>query len=264
MRPQGEGVREMSYQGKKHYAFVDSFRYLSACKAAEEACAPWTCEVQEALEECMGIACGNLPTLPGRSAFLTDVSGSMWGTCTSAYGTMKMAEIANLSSVIGAARAEEGVVFPFADWLERVPVNGAGNILEQARLVGKVSCGCGTEDPFWLFLLEAIAKREHWDNIFVYSDMQAGHGTQYLGDIKGAEVVGGSVSAARMIEFYRGLVNPKVNVYCIQVGGYDNTLMPEYGYRTTNLTGWTGKELVFADAMNRMWDEVDKRGPEQP
>ena len=154
------------------------FRYLSAWKAAEAERAPWTGQVQDALEECMVIACENLPALPGRSAFLADVSGSMWGTCTSAYGTMTMAEIANLSCVIGAMRAEEGVVFPFADWIERVSVNKAGNILEQARLVGKVNCGCGTEDPFWIFLREAIARREHWDNIFVYSDMQAGYGSQ--------------------------------------------------------------------------------------
>lgn len=58
-------------------------------------------------------------------------------------------------------------------------------------------------------------------------------------------------------------MNPKVNVYCIQVGGYTNSLMPEYGYRSTNLCGWTGKELVFADAMNRTWDEVESREPGQ-
>lgn len=231
------------------------FRYLSAWKAAEAERAPWTRQVQDALEECMVIACENLPALPGRSAFLADVSGSMWGTCTSAYGTMTMAEIANLSCVIGAMRAEEGVVFPFADWIERVPVNKAGNILEQARLVGKVGCGCGTEDPFWIFLREAIARREHWDNIFVYSDMQAGYGSQEL-CFDGSDQ---RVSANTMIEAYRQMVNPKVNVYSIQVGGYTNALIPEYGYRTTLLSGWTGKELVFADAVNRTWDEIESK-----
>ncbi len=233
------------------------FRYLSAWKAAEAECAPWTRQVQEALEECMAIACENLPELPGRSAFLADVSGSMWGTCTSAYGTMTMAEIANLSCVIGATRAEEGVVFPFADWIERVPVDKAGNILEQARLVGRVECGCGTEDPFWIFLREAIARREHWDNIFVYSDMQAGYGSQEL-YLDGSDQ---RVSAGMILEAYRQMVNPKVNVYSIQVGGYTNALIPEYGYRTTLLSGWTGKELVFADAVNRMWDELEASRP---
>lgn len=233
------------------------FRYLSAWKAAEEACAPWTLEVQDALEECMGIACENLPALPGRSAFLTDVSGSMWGTFTSLYGSMQMSEVANLSSVIGAMRAEEGVVFPFANRLERVAINKDGGVLEQARLVGKVgeTFGGGTDNPFWLLLREAIKREEHWDNIFVYSDMQAGNQGLYIYDgVKYLEI-----SSVELIELYRQRVNPKVNVYCIQVCGYTNSLVPEYGYRMTNLYGWTGKELVFADAMNRLWDEIDAR-----
>ena len=72
-----------------------------------------------------------------------------------------------------------------------------------------------------------------------------------------------TLDSPSLIETYRQWVNPKVNVYCIQVGGYTNSLMPEYGYRSTNLCGWTGKELVFADAMNRTWDEVESREPGQ-
>ncbi len=222
------------------------FRYLSAWKVAEAECAPWTRQVQGALEECMAIACENLPDLPGRSAFLTDVSASMWGTCTSAYGTMTMAEIANLSSVIGAMRAEEGVVFPFGNWMERVGINKNDGVLAQVKRVNDVgyTCGGGTENPFWLFLGEAIQTEEHWDNIFVYSDMQAAHEF---------------VNVHALIALYRKRVNPKVSVYCIQIGGYTNSLIPEYGYRMANLTGWTGKELVFADALNRIWDELESR-----
>ena len=36
-------------------------------------------------------------------------------------------------------------------------------------------------------------------------------------------------------------------------------LVPEYGYRTAVLYGWTGRELVFADAMRRIWDAVEAR-----
>ena len=41
-------------------------------------------------------------------------------------------------------------------------------------------------------------------------------------------------------------------VYCIQTAGHTNVLVPEYGYRTAVLYGWTGRELVFADAMWRI------------
>ena len=54
-------------------------------------------------------------------------------------------------------------------------------------------------------------------------------------------------------------MNPKVNVYSVQTAGYDNSLVPQYSYRTTILYGWTGKELIFADTMNKLWDEFDER-----
>ena len=61
----------------------------------------------------------------------------------------------------------------------------------------------------------------------------------------------------RLVQLYRQQVNPKVNVYCIQTAGYTNVLVPEYGYRTAILYGWTGRELVFADAMRRIWDDME-------
>lgn len=98
----------------------------------------------------MGIACENLPALKGRSAFLTDNSGSAWGACTSEWGTMSIADIGNPSSVIGAC------------------------------LRGR------------------------------YIDVNM------------------------LVKLYRKLVNPKVNVFCIQT----------------------------ADAMNRIWDNLEAREPE--
>ena len=64
---------------------------------------------------------------------------------------------------------------------------------------------------------------------------------------------------AKLIAEYRRKVNPIVNVFCVQTAGYHNVLVPEYGYRTNILYGWTGKELLFADAMIRLWDERDGR-----
>ena len=246
------------------------FRYLSAWEAVKAEGRSWAGQVQDALEDCMGIACENLPSLKGRSAFLTDNSGSAWGACTSEWGTMKVADIGNLSSVIGAVCSEEGVVFPFGDRLESVKVRKGEGILKQAHHVGAIGKGCGggTENGIWLFFRDAIAQRQHWDNIFVYSDMQAGHGGLYgiySEDYAaiGACVWGRYIDVNMLVKLYRKLVNPKVNVFCIQTAGYNNILVPEYGYRTAVLYGWTGKELLFADAMNRIWDELEAREPEK-
>ncbi len=51
-----------------------------------------------------------------------------------------------------------------------------------------------------------------------------------------------------------------MNIVSIQTSGYTNTVMPEYGYRSSILCGWTGKELVFADAVRRLWDDIESCG----
>lgn len=246
------------------------FRYLSAWKAVEAEGRPWSRQVQDGLEDCMRIACGNLPAMRGRCAFLSDNSGSAWGACTSKWGTMQVAEIGNLSSVIGAMCADEGVVFPFGDRLESVRICKEEGVLRQAHQVSAVgkTCGTATENGIWLFFRDAIMQRQHWDNIFVYSDMQAGHGGLYGIRSEDYEALGACVNGMyidvnMLVKLYREQVNPKVNVFCIQTAGYTHVLVPEYGYRTAVLYGWTGKELIFADAMNRTWDELESREPEK-
>ena len=94
--------------------------------------------------------------------------------------------------------------------------------------------------------------------------MQAGHGGLYGTNPEdyaalGCRVRGRYIDVNRLVQLYRQQVNPKVNVYCIQTAGYTNVLVPEYGYRTAVLYGWTGRELVFADAMRRIWDDMEAR-----
>jgi len=241
------------------------FRYQSAINAIDVDGVHHRPQIMTALEECMDIACANMPRLKGKSMCLSDNSGSAWGTFNSEYGSVTVANIGNLSSVITARNSDEGYVGVFGDRLTDIPINQRGGILSQAKDVdakGK-NVGAATENGVWLFFKKALAEKEHWDNIFIYSDMQAGHGGLYgidgseYPEFKCAKGYWPYIDVAKLIDAYRRKVNPKVNVYCIQTAGYDNVLVPENGYRTTVLYGWTGRELVYADAMNRFWDEVD-------
>lgn len=246
------------------------FRYMSASKAVkgdEEVNNKPT--LITGLEECLDVSCANLPELKGKSAFLTDNSGSAWGTCNSEYGTVTIAEINNLSSVIGASNSEEGYVYAFGDELIEYPISKRVGVLKQAQDISveaRKKVGGSTENGVWLFFEKAVKNKEHWDNIFIYSDMQAGHGGlygtsegQFAYQKLGLAASKGSmyVDVVKLIDWYRKEVNPKVNVYCIQTAGYDNVLVPENGYRTNILYGWTGKELVYADAMNKFWDSKE-------
>ena len=248
------------------------FRYMSAYDAVKK-CRGVNNKgvILDALNDCLDIACDNLPKLKGKSAFLSDNSGSAWGTCTSEFGTVTVGNIDNLSSMIGALNSDDGRVFAFGDRLMEFIVSKRDGILTQAQQMSKVArkeVGFATENGIWIFLKNAIDKKQHWDNIFIYSDMQAGHGGLYgtyegMVQYKEAGYATGNrgdyVDVAKLIDTYRQNVNPKVNVFSIQTAGYTNVVVPEYGYRTNILYGWTGKELVFADAMIKIWDEIDAR-----
>ncbi len=244
------------------------FRYYSALQAIkQDENVHHKPLIIDALEECIDIACENMPMLRGKTMCLSDNSGSAWGTCTSEYGKATVAVIDNLSSVITARNSEEGYVGKFGDRLIVYPVSKRDGVLTQTeRITGSSDgdIGRSTENGIWLFFRDAIDKRELWDNIFIYSDMQAGHGGLY-GTREGTEEYtklgyacrGYYVDVAKLINVYRQKVNPKVNVFCIQTAGYNNVLVPEYGYRSNIMYGWTGKELLFADTMIRFWDEHD-------
>ena len=255
------------------------FRYMTALKAVDseakkdEKLLGSLMRISDTLEECLDIACDNLPRLKGYSAFLSDNSGSAWGTFTSEYGSVKVANINNLSAVIGAANSERGTVVKFGDRMVKYEISRRQGILKQTEEIDRDrgrDVGLNTENGVWLFLREAIDNKIHYDNIFIYSDMQAGHGGLYgtgEGEAeykeRGFAVKGNYIDVAKLVRSYRSQVNPKVNVYCIQTAGYNNVLLPENGYRTNILYGWTGKELVYADIMNRVWDEKDRQREER-
>lgn len=223
--------------------------------------------ILDALEECIDIACDNMPKLSGRTVCLSDNSGSAWGAISSTYGTVTVGEIDNLSSVITARNSEEGFVGKFGDRLQMYEISKHQGVLHQTARINEgrgLDVGYSTENGIWLFFGEAITKKIVYDHIFIYSDQQAGHGGLYgtPEGIRRYQEAGyccrsNYVDVAKLIDTYRRKVNPKVNVFSVQTAGYNNVLIPENGYRTSILYGWTGNELVYADIINRFWDEKD-------
>lgn len=245
------------------------FRYYSALNVVKSSKCNHQPIIIDALEECMDIALANYPKLKGKTMCLSDNSGSAWGTFNSEYGSVTVADIDNLSSVITAACSDEGYVGKFGDKLITIPISKRHGILNQAQSISKDrtnDVGGATEGGIWEFFKNAIEKKEHWDNIFIYSDQQAGHGGLYGTDrhMKEYDSAGygcrsSMINVFKLIQDYRKHVNPKVNVFSIQTAGYDNVVIPEFAYRTNIMYGWTGKEAVFAKAMIDQWDNIENR-----
>jgi hypothetical protein len=243
------------------------FRYYSAYKAVKGFDVHCKQLILDTLEECLDISVANMPKLKGKVACLSDNSGSSWGTMNSEYGTTHVAEIANLSSIITALQSDEGYVGVFGDNLSLQEIskrNGILTQLEETSERGKTQ-GQSTENGIWLFWDKAIKNKEHWDTVFIYSDMQAGHGGLYGIDVnqykdfihKGRQGYHQCIDVLALVEKYRQTVNPKVNVFSIQVAGYDNSVLPENLYRGAILAGWTGKEPIYAKAIIDTWDSIE-------
>ena len=246
------------------------FRYYSAYKAVEKSECAHKPRIMDALEECMDLAMANMPGFQGKTMCLSDNSGSAWGAIPSEYGSVRIAVIDNLSSVIAAAASEEGYVGKFGDGLKVFPISRRGQILRQCKEISEktyTDVGASTEGGIWEFFKNAIGKKEHWDQIFIYSDQQAGHGGLYGTDAQkreyreggfacrwGSRGQGDYINVFDLVLEYRRKVNPHVNVFSIQTAGYNNACIPEYAYRTCILYGWTGRELSFARQMIDLWD----------
>lgn len=247
------------------------FRYWSALKAIESSITRVKNEslIVESLNRCLDKAMANFPKLKGKTICLSDNSGSAWGALTTEYGSVKIAEIDNLSSVMTAFNSDEGEVGIFGDRLEISTVNHRDGILSQTKALKPIAdkIGGSTENGIWLFFDKAIKEKLHYDNIFIYSDQQAGHGglyginskdyAKYITDTKYIDVL-------KLVQEYRRTVNKKVNVFSVQTAGYSNNVLPENEYRTSILTGWTGNEAVYAQALIDIWNRMDGTTVEQP
>lgn len=245
------------------------FRYFSAYRAVKAESVNHKTMILDALEECLDISVANMPKLSGKTMCLSDNSGSAWGSFNSEYGTVTVAEIANLSSLITAMQSDEGEIGVFGDNLVTQGVSKRTGLLKQHEDMNAIErvhrrVGGGTENGIWLFFDKAIRNKEHYDNIFIYSDMQAGHGNLYgVNSREYAKYIhkrGGSyIDVLALVEKYRATVNKKVNVFTVQVAGYDNSALPENLYRGAILAGWTGKEPMFAKALIDTWNQIESR-----
>jgi hypothetical protein len=221
--------------------------------------------IQNGLERCMKKAVENMPSLKGRVVCLSDNSGSAHGAFQSEYGSQSVASIGNLSSIITAMGATEGgEIGIFGDRLHMYKVSKERGIIEQLEEVNNIGkqIGQSTENGIWIWFKEQYENKnkddQKVDHLFVYSDIQCGHGGLYgIGnDYKDFTCHGRYIDVIKLITRHREKVNGSLNVFTIQTAGYDNSLIPETLHRTAILAGWSGNELSYAHEMINIWDAL--------
>lgn len=233
--------------------------------------------IEEWLEKCIQKSIANHPKLNGDVVVLSDNSGSAWGTITSEYGTRTVSEIGNLSALITALSCTgRGMIGLFGDKLLEYEVDKSRPLLVQYEEIKKLIgyqgnyVGGSTENGIWLFFKRAMDRPDKYrfDHFFCYSDMQAGHGCLYGCDsmMDAKWLFHGTytqknhrpyIHVPKLLDDYRKNINPRMSCFMVQTAGYNDTIMPQSTYRGAILSGWTGKEVVYADQVLKMWDEID-------
>jgi hypothetical protein len=232
--------------------------------------------ILKCLENCIQKSIENHPKLLGDTIILSDNSGSAWRTCTSEYGTQSIAEIGNISALItGLSCKGRATIGLFGDRLLEYEVDKNVSFLENyekiKELVGVKGCNVGgcTENGIWLFFKRSMKEplKYTYENFFCYSDQQAGHGGLYGNDhemsdnwmwIYGSKTKNSKyIHVPKLIENYRQSINPKLNVFTIQTAGYNDSIMPQSMYRATMFSSWTGREVVYAEKVIKLWNELD-------
>ena len=134
--------------------------------------------------------------------------------------------------------------------------------LDIANSIGE-NVGHGTENGIWLAFDEIIKSKESFDRIFIYSDMQAGHGGLY--GLKSSkypiwknERNNRMIDVPMLIKKYRETVNDNCHVYSVQIGGYSDNIIPEFYPKTSILSGWSQELLRFASFMEQGSSNIEK------
>ncbi len=238
------------------------FRYYSAWFNVKSA------KIQEALEKCIDISIENLPTLPGKSLILVDNSGSATATHVSELSDVRVSVCGNLMGVLTGLISDKAKIGVFGNKVLYFPINKnvkecALELLESVNETGR-HVGEATENGIWLALKDIIDSGEKFDRIFIYSDMQAGHGGLYgfesekypRYEDKGRYAY--YIDVPQLVQKYREEVNPDCKLYSIQIGGYSDNIMPEFYPNTCILGGWNTEILQFVSRYEQDMKNVEQ------
>ena len=241
------------------------FRYFSAWRNVTSG------EIKEALEKCIDKSVTNLPILPGKSLILTDNSGSAVGTRVSNLSDVNVSTCGNLMGILTGLISESGTLGVFGDEVYYLPVNKklGGTVLQMLSAANRLGSGVGgsTENGIWLALDQAIRSKERFDRIFIYSDMQAGHGGLYgvHSSFKNRYPVFPDkhryyeyIDVPALVSEYRKTVNPDCKLYSVQIGGYSDTIIPEFYPNTCILGGWSPELLRFVTMYERGPEHIEE------
>ena len=204
------------------------FRFWTAYKTlANEGLA--TTKVTRALDSALIASCDNVPRLPGRTAVLIDVSGSM-SSRVSRNNDARCVEVASLLGAMFTHISDDAWVAVFSNGAQAVPITGTSIISD----VGMIPFLWGGTDMLAGFELLCNSKFDA-DRVVVLSDNEV-NGTSWYGR-------SGTVAVQKGLSDYRRKVGHDVWCHAIDLQGYGTAQFA--GPKVNIMAGWSDKVLDF-------------------
>lgn len=218
-------------------------------------------QVNNALQKALIIACDNIQFNDGRTAILSDNSGSMYGdaagkSLVSAMSRVKTSDIANLFAVLYWNKKRDTYVGLFGDRLINANLSRTVNIFDNFKIVNAAAkkCGPSTERGIFEYMETLIKTKTVVDRIIIFSDCQVGEGCNWY-DNNGNK---GSNFNALFQKYLK--INPQVKVYTIDLKGYGKS-MTSKSDNVVYVSGWSEKifdMIYYIEHGSSIVDEILK------
>jgi 60 kDa SS-A/Ro ribonucleoprotein len=188
----------------------------------------------DAVNDAMDLSVSNIPKIPGKTFVASDNSGSM-NDPISSKSNVERVDISSLFSAISMYICDDAKVSVFATTYERMSLSKRSSILDNMEKIRKKDVGGSTNA--WLAIQDILDRKEYYDRIFLFSDMQC-YNTYGYGFNRDDSLAG-------LVNKYRKEVNPNCRLYSFDVGHYGLLKFPENDPLTCPVAGYSDTIFRF-------------------
>ena len=211
------------------------FRFLSAYREAQKVVHPLTPQVVDALEMAIQYSIENVPKLEGTTLIASDVSGSMESSI-SKNSSIERYDIGLVLSMMAHRFCAVSMTGIFGDTWEVVPLAKystgiLANTMKLRSMEGKV----GYSTNGYKVIEYLLEKDMKVDRIMIFTDCQ-------MWDSSGYD----KTFAETFIKYQRRY--PNVKLYCFDLSGYGNIMIPQNTKNVCLIGGWSDKVFDFVKA----------------